>query len=117
MLGGGGQTSYEEVCSATGLDAFSSKTNDQYFWWLYDAAEKLMEESTVECHSWLDMQTHNGFQDIISLFDGAWLHRELASQHGSTAIVDVNFGCILWIGHRSKDTSKSAESRINKTRG
>ena len=39
------------------------------------------------------------------------------SQHGSAAIVDVSLGCILWIGHRSKDKSKYGREQHTKTSG
>jgi hypothetical protein len=105
LFGGGGNTSYEEICSALGLNGFSEKCNRGYFWRLYHAAETVMKESQELCHSFLDQQTKHGFQNIVGLFDGAWLHRGYGSQHGSAAIVDVNFGFILWLGHKSKDTS------------
>ena len=65
-----------------------------------------MKESQAKCHEYLKSQAVGGFDAIVGLFDGAWLHRGYASQHGSAAIVDVTVGCILWLGHRSKDPSK-----------
>jgi len=106
MFAGGGQTNYEEVCNAVGLQGFSEKCNRSYFWRFYNAAEALMKESQAKCHEYLKSQAVGGFDAIVGLFDGGWLHRGYASQHGSAAIVDVTVGCILWLGHRSKDPSK-----------
>jgi len=106
MFGGGGLTSYKEMCSAVGLSGFVSRSNQYYEYHFYHAAETLVKESLQECHKISDMQTKHGFGEIIGLFDGAWLHRGHGSQHGSAAIVDVGLGCIMWLGHRSKDESK-----------
>ena len=106
IFGGGGLTSYKEICSAVGLSGFVSRSNQYYEYHFYHAAETLVKESLHECHKISDMQLKHGFGEIIGLFDGAWLHRGHGSQHGSAAIVDVGLGCIMWLGHCSKDESK-----------
>lgn len=103
IFAGGGEIGYQEVCRALGMHGFSESTNSRYFWRLYHAAETLMQEPVEKSHE--RAKELGQWLSIVGLFDGAWLHRGYASQHGSSAIVDYRIGCILFMNHKSKDKS------------
>ena len=104
MFGGGGVMDYQELGNALGMSVFSERTQHRYFWRYYHAAEQLWKEVQDICHQRL--KDEGRWDKIIGLFDGGWLHRGYASPHGSGAIVDVQTGMILWLGHKSTDESK-----------
>ena len=104
LFSGSGEIGYQEVCNALGMYGFSAESNYHYFWRLYHAAEEVVKESMTICHD--RMKSEKRWEKLIGLFDGMWLHRGYASQHGSSAILDLATGCILFLCHKSKDKSK-----------
>ena len=104
LFDGGGETSYIELCNSVGMHGFSSTTNKKYFRHWHHAAEELWKTSQKRCLA--EMERAGRSQDLVLLFDGSWLHRGYASQHGTSALIDVVTGCILFLKHESKDKSR-----------
>lgn len=50
LFSGSGEIGYQEMCSALGMHGFSTQSNVDYFWRLYQAAEVVFEESKAKCH-------------------------------------------------------------------
>ena len=92
IFAGCGFAGYEEVCAATGLLGWSWKSCYRYFWRFYYAAEDLWADSKQRLIS--NLESENRLHSVIGLFDGGWLHRGYASQHGSAAIVDTVSGAV-----------------------
>jgi hypothetical protein len=107
LLGGAGESGYNEVCMSTGISGYSHKALYYQFNSFYEAALQVRRESCAIARK--IYESSQAFKDVggyVGLYDGAWLHRGYASQHGSGAMVECSTGMVVFAEHLSKDPSQ-----------